>query len=71
MKKVNISQLSPNDIRILEEKDGKFFFVGEALTLDYECEDGLKVISNKLVNKHFTFINIWAYYFYIMKNSFN
>ena len=38
----------------LEEKDGKFFFVGEALTLDYECEDGLNVIAKKLENKHFT-----------------
>ena len=38
----------------LDERDGKFFFVGEALTEDYECEDGLKVISEKLINKHFT-----------------
>jgi len=36
------------------EEDGKFYFVGEALTLDYENEDGLKALSNKLVNKHFT-----------------
>jgi len=38
----------------IEEKDGKFYFIGEALTKDYECEDGLKVISEKLINKHFT-----------------
>ena len=38
----------------LKENNGKFFFVGEALTQDYECEDGLKALSNKLVNKHFT-----------------
>jgi len=36
------------------EEDGKFYFVGEALTLDYEDKDGLKALSNKLVNKHFT-----------------
>lgn len=39
--------------KIIEE-DGNFYFVGEALTLDYEDEDGLKILSNKLVNKHFT-----------------
>lgn len=38
----------------LEEKDGKFYFIGEALTKDYECEDGLKALSSKLINKHFT-----------------
>ncbi len=38
----------------LEEEDGKFYFVGEALTQDYECEDGLVVLSNKLINKDFT-----------------
>jgi len=38
----------------LKENEGKFFFIGEALTQDYECEDGLKALSNKLVNKHFT-----------------
>jgi len=38
----------------LEEQDGKFYFVGEALTQDYESEDGLKALSEKLVNKHFT-----------------
>jgi len=38
----------------LEEKEGKFFFVGEALTKDYECEDGLEALSNILINKHFT-----------------
>lgn len=36
------------------EEDGKFYFVGEALTLDYEDKDGLKILSDKLVNKHFT-----------------
>jgi len=38
----------------IEEKDGKFYFIGEALTKDYECEDGLVALSNKLINKHFT-----------------
>ncbi len=38
----------------LDEENGKFFIVGEALTQDYECEDGLAVISKKLINKHFT-----------------
>ena len=38
----------------LKEEDGKFYFVGEALTQDYECEDGLVALSNKLKNKHFT-----------------
>ena len=38
----------------IEKTDGKFYFVGEALTQDYECEDGLKVIAEKLKNKHFT-----------------
>ena len=38
----------------LEEEDGKFYFVGEALTKDYECEDGLNTLSKKLLNKHFT-----------------
>jgi hypothetical protein len=38
----------------LEEEDGKFYFIGEALTQDYESEEGLKFLSNKLVNKHFT-----------------
>jgi len=38
----------------LDEKDGKFYVIGEALTQDYECEDGLNVISKKLINKHFT-----------------
>ena len=38
----------------LEQKENKFFFVGEALTQDYECEDGLKSLAGKLKNKHFT-----------------
>jgi len=38
----------------LDEKNGKFYIIGEALTQDYECEDGLGVISKKLINKHFT-----------------
>jgi hypothetical protein len=38
----------------VEEKDGKFYFIGEALTQDYECEDGLITLSKKLINKHFT-----------------
>ena len=38
----------------VEEKDGKFYFIGEALTQDYECEDGLKALAGKTVNKHFT-----------------
>jgi len=38
----------------IEEEDGKFYFIGEALTQDYECEDGLKSIANKTINKHFT-----------------
>ena len=38
----------------VEKKDGKVYFVGEALTQDYECEDGLVALSNKLINKHFT-----------------
>ena len=37
-----------------KEEEGKFYFIGEALTQDYECEDGLVVLSNKLINKHFT-----------------
>jgi len=39
----------------LQEEDGKVYFVGEALTQDYECEDGLVALSNKLINKHFTY----------------
>ena len=38
----------------IEENDGKFYFVGEALTLDYECEDGLNSLAKKTINKHFT-----------------
>ncbi len=38
----------------LKEEKGKFYFVGEALTKDYECEDGLKTLSEKLINKDFT-----------------
>jgi len=38
----------------LEEQDGKLYFIGEALTQDYECEDGLKVLAEKTKNKHFT-----------------
>lgn len=38
----------------VEEHDGKFYFIGEALTQDYECEDGLKVLAEKTKNKHFT-----------------
>jgi len=38
----------------IEEKDGKFYFIGEALTQDYECEKGLQVISKKLINRDFT-----------------
>ncbi len=38
----------------LKEEDKKFYFIGEALTQDYECEDGLNAIANKLKNKHFT-----------------
>ncbi len=38
----------------IEEQDGKVYFVGEALTKDYECEDGLKLLAGKTVNKHFT-----------------
>lgn len=37
-----------------EEQDGNFYFIGEALTQDYECEDGLKVLAKKTINKHFT-----------------
>jgi len=38
----------------VEIKEGKYYFVGEALTKDYECEDGLNVLAAKLVNKDFT-----------------
>ena len=38
----------------IEEQDGKVYFIGEALTQDYECEDGLKALAGKTVNKHFT-----------------
>ncbi|MHA1875144.1 MAG: coiled-coil domain-containing protein [Promethearchaeota archaeon] len=38
----------------IEEQNGKFYFIGEALTQDYECEDGLKVLAEKIINKHFT-----------------
>ena len=38
----------------IEEQDGKFYFIGEALTKDYECEDGLKALAGKTVNKHLT-----------------
>ena len=38
----------------IEEQDGNFYFIGEALTQDYECEDGLKALATKTVNKHFT-----------------
>ncbi len=38
----------------IEEKDGKFYFIGEALTKDYECEDGLKVLAKKLINRDYT-----------------
>jgi len=38
----------------LDEEDGKFYFIGEALAQSYECEDGLVSLSNKLINKDFT-----------------
>ena len=38
----------------VEEQDGKFYFIGEALTQDYENECGLKTLAGKTVNKHFT-----------------
>ena len=38
----------------LEEQDGKLYFIGEALTQDYECEDGLKVLAKKLINRDYT-----------------
>ena len=38
----------------VEEQDGKFYFIGEALTQDYECEDGLKTLAKKLINRDFT-----------------
>jgi len=38
----------------IEEQSGKFYFIGEALTQDYECEEGLKVIAGKLINRDFT-----------------
>ena len=38
----------------IEEKDGNFYFIGEALTQDYECEDGLKVLAKKLINRDYT-----------------
>jgi len=38
----------------VEEQDGKFYFIGEALTQDYENECGLKVLAKKLINRDFT-----------------
>ncbi len=38
----------------INKENGKFYFIGEALTQDYECEDGLKSLAVKLKNKHFT-----------------
>jgi DNA repair exonuclease SbcCD ATPase subunit len=38
----------------IEVEEDKVYFIGEALTQDYECEEGLTSLSKKLINKDFT-----------------
>jgi DNA repair exonuclease SbcCD ATPase subunit len=37
----------------VEEKDGKFFVIGKALSKDFECEAGLKSLANDIIKAPF------------------